>query len=80
MDKIKKALKKLSAKEKKKLKNILLKINSGKFQSLDLKKLKGRKDIFRVRQGDLRIIFQKTKDSVRILTLEKRGSKTYSKF
>ncbi len=45
MDKISKALQKLNSEEQKILKDILTNINKGNFSGLDLKKLKGRKDI-----------------------------------
>jgi len=79
MDKIEKALNKLGPKGKQKLKNILLQIERDDFRNLDLKKLKGRKDIFRIRKGDIRIIIYKTDDSIRILSIEHRSSKTYRK-
>jgi len=79
MDKIRKALNKLSPKEKQKFKEILVQIKTGNFQDLDLKKLKGRNDIFRVRKSNMRIIFRKTFDYIKILTLERRSSKTYKK-
>ena len=79
MDKIKKALNRLGPKGKQKLKSILLQIQKDDFQTLDLKKLKGRKDIFRIRKGDIRIIIHKTDKSIRILSIEHRGSKTYKK-
>ena len=79
MDKVKKALNRLGFKEKQKLKGILLQIERDDFRNLDLKKLKGRKDIFRIRKGDIRIIIYKTDDSIRILSIEHRSSKTYRK-
>jgi len=79
MDKIDKILNKLSAKEKSKLKEILLQIDRGNFHDLDLKKLKARKDVFRVRKGNIRIIFRKTNQTIKILTVERRDSKTYKK-
>ena len=79
MDKIKKALSKLSLKEKQKVKEILFQIDNGSFQGLNTKKLKGRIDIFRVRQSNIRIIFSKKKDSIKILTIERRGRKTYKR-
>ncbi len=80
MDRIEKALKNLNSKEKKKLKNILSQINSGNFRSLDLKKLKGRTDIYRVRKGDIRVIFRQEKNnSLKILAIERRNSKTDKK-
>lgn len=77
MDKIKKALNKLGPEEKQKIKIILLQINKGDFWNLDTKKLKGRDNVFRVCRGNIRIIFFKKNDSVKILVIERRGSKTY---
>jgi len=79
MDKIKKALNRLSPKERRRLKEILFQIDAGDFQGLNLKKLKGRNDVFRVRKGNIRIIFLKKDNSIKILSIERRGSKTYSK-
>jgi len=79
MDEIEKILNKLSLKERKKVKEILIEVNEGNFQNLDVKKLRGRDDIFRVRKGDIRIIFYKNKELVNILTIERKGSKTYKK-
>ena len=79
MDKIEKALNKLSSGERKKLKKILIQIDKKDFQNLDLKKLKGRNDVFRVRKSNIRIIFYKTDNSIKILSIERRSSKTYNK-
>ena len=49
MDKIENALSRLSVKERHKFKEILLQIDRGDFYDLDLKKLRARKDVFRVR-------------------------------
>ena len=80
MDRIEKALKKIGEDEKKALKDLLLKINKGDLEGLDLKKLKARDDIFRVRKGNFRIIFRKDKDIIKILTLERRKESTYRHF
>ena len=81
MDKIVKALQKLLPKDRKLIKEILLLIKSNSLSGLDLKKLKNCDNIFRVRVGKLRIIFQK-KDNGEyfILTVEKRSDKTYNKY
>ncbi|HHD92410.1 MAG TPA: hypothetical protein ENL06_02170 [Candidatus Portnoybacteria bacterium] len=80
MDKIEKALKKLNKKEKQKIKGILNQISDSNFRNLDFKKLKGRNDIYRVRKGDIRIIFRKAKNnSIKILAIERRNSQTYKK-
>ena len=80
MDKIKKALQKFSAKERGWVKAILLKLNAGNFQGLDLVKLKGHKDIFRVRSGKLRIIFRLRGTNTYILAIERRTDNTYRNF
>lgn len=77
MDKIKKALQKLNSKERQRIKNILLQINKGDFDSLDVKKLKGQNSVFRVRKGDIRVILFKKDNLIRILAIERRASKTY---
>ena len=79
MDKIKKALNILGIKERERIKEILIKITNNDLKDLDLKRLKKRKDIFRVRKGRFRIIFRKTKNSIKVLAIERRDSKTYKK-
>ena len=80
MDKIEKALKKLSAKEREVVEEILKRIKSNDVQNLELKKLRGVDDIFRIRKGDIRIIYKKTKDQIFILAIERRSEKTYRDF
>lgn len=78
MDRISKQLGKLSEKERKKLKAILYLLNQGKFSGLDIKKLKDRQDLFRVRKGDIRIIFRVLKNrQIFILAVERRSEDTY---
>jgi len=77
MDAIKKALKRLSAKEREWVKDILMKLATDKVQGLDIKKLQGREDIFRVRKGDVRIVYRKNGEDIRVLLIERRNEKTY---
>lgn len=77
MDAIGKALKKLDAKERERVKEILAKVSSGTTQGLDIKKLKGRNDIFRIRKGDLRILYRQERKNIFILLIERRSEKTY---
>jgi len=77
MDRITKELKKLSISEKKILKQIITKIKQRDFNQLDIKKLKSRKDIFRVRKGRIRIIFKKDNNKINLLTIERRSENTY---
>ncbi len=73
MDRITKALLKLTDKEKSLVKDILLKIKQNSLSGFDIKKLKSRDDIFRIRKGELRIIFRKLQDNQYfILSIERR--------
>jgi len=79
MDKIEKALQKLTPEEKKTVKDILAKLESRRFKNLNLKKLKGRDDIFRIRKGKIRIIYQLGSSSkIFILAIERRSDTTYN--
>lgn len=78
MDKISKALKKFNVKEQKNVKIILLKIKNNSLNGLDIKKLKGHSDIFRIRKGEIRIIYKIDKSGdIFILTIERRSDNTY---
>lgn len=78
MDKIEKALQRLRPAERKKIKDILIRLKNHDFKNLDLKKLKGREDIFRIRQGKIRIIYRvDSKDNIFILALQRRNDATY---
>ncbi|MBU1203424.1 hypothetical protein KKH39_05270 [Patescibacteria group bacterium] len=77
MDKIRKALERFTGSQKKIIKKILLQIESRNYSDLDIKKLKGYDNIFRVRKGQIRIIFQIKDDNIKIITIEKRSDTTY---
>lgn len=78
MDKISKALKKLTEKERNEIKAILNKIKTFETKSFDIKKLKGRDDIFRVRYRKIRIIYRTDTDkNIFILAIERRSENTY---
>ena len=76
-DKIQKALARLSTKEKAWIKNLLLQIKNNEVKNLDLKKLKGREDIYRIRKGKIRIIYRTYKDEIYLLAIERRNEGTY---
>lgn len=81
MDRIEKALKKLTSKERDRVKIILSVLNSNNtnnMASLDIKKLKERNDIFRVRKGKIRILYRvDERGSIYILKISRRNEKTY---
>jgi mRNA-degrading endonuclease RelE of RelBE toxin-antitoxin system len=77
MDPIKKALAKLSLKERIVIKSVLGRLISGETNGMDIKKLKDRDDIFRVRKGDMRIIYQKQNGQIILLAIKRRNEATY---
>lgn len=78
MDKIEKALRKLDAKEKEIVKDILDKLEKNNLLGANIQKLKGREDIFRIRKSNIRIIYQKTEaKKIFVLTVERRSEKIY---
>lgn len=77
MDKLEKAVKKLTKKEQEGLKEIIKALQSGRFNNLNLKKLKGGMDIFRVRKANMRIIYQIRNGRIFILKIGHRKENTY---
>jgi len=77
MDKIDKALNKLIFKEKEQMKNIIKALQLGRFDNLNIKKLKGFRDVFRVRKGRLRIVYQLLGRKIIFLKIDKRKKNTY---
>lgn len=77
MDKIDKQINKLTASRKKQVKEVFLKLRQNELEYLDVKKLKGEDDIYRVRKGDIRIIFQRKGDDIYILAVGLRDEDTY---
>lgn len=74
---LKKLLSKFSRKEKEIIERLIEVIISLNWQNVDVKKLKGHQNIFRVRRGKIRIIFSKDKKDIRIFSIERRGENTY---
>lgn len=77
MDRIEKALQKLSARERRRVHTILTQLAQGTVEHLQIQKLHGHDDIFRVRKGDLRIIYRRTDTGIMILAIERRSTNTY---
>ena len=75
---LEKFLAKVSPKEKKLLGKIIEKIITRNFIDLDLKKLTGQENIFRIRKGVFRIIFKITKAGVKIITITRRNDTIYN--
>lgn len=80
MDQNQKILKRLSSKEFVTVETILQKILFRDTANLDIKKLSGYKDIYRVRTGSIRIIFLDTGNYTEVLEISRRNEKTYRDF
>jgi mRNA-degrading endonuclease RelE of RelBE toxin-antitoxin system len=80
MDKFEKAFKNLSAKEQKQLEEILARLEAGLFTNLDIKKLKAGSDIYRIRKGNIRAIYQIRNNQIFLLKISRRSEKTYRDF
>ena len=77
MDKILKFLRRRDNKERLLLITTITLIANKKTKNLDVKKLKGLRGIFRVRIGDFRILYKKSKPKNIIIKIDKRDDQTY---
>jgi len=77
MHNLKKLLFKFDKEERKIIEFLIKKIISLNWRNLNIKKLKGYQDIFRVRKGKIRIIFSKNKKEIYIISIERRCENTY---
>lgn len=80
MDKIAKFLRKLNQTELEIVCRAIEQILSGDDKNLDIKKLKGFEDIYRVRIRDIRIIYRQTNNDVTLIEISRRDEKTYRKY
>lgn len=78
MKKLDKQLKKFSSKEREEVEHLVKRILDRDLARLDCKKLKGFRNLFRVRRGKIRVIFELVdgKDP-NIITIERRTENTY---
>lgn len=79
MEQIEKFIKKLSKKHALEIVQIFDDITSLKLKNYDIEKMKGFKDLYRIRVGKIRIIFRKEKTQGRPVYIEYRGN-AYKKF
>ncbi|MEK7213535.1 MAG: hypothetical protein AAB637_00255 [Patescibacteria group bacterium] len=78
MNQVHKFLKKLDTKRRIVIIDILEKLQRKDFSNLDIKKLKGVSNLFRVRKGEIRIIYTIAEDSmIKILKIDFRTDTTY---
>jgi len=77
VDKRKKFLNSLTEKDKKRLVEIVSQIERGEIDKLDIKKLKGAENQYRVRIGRFRIIYEIVGNTFIILDVTRRTDTTY---
>ena len=62
------------------IEKVIILVLSNNLSALDIKKLEGSKKNYRVRIGNVRIIFEKTKDGNNLLDISYRNDNTYRNF
>ena len=78
MGKLDKQLRKFSPEERAEIERLVERIIQRELTGLDCKKLKGLKNLFRVRKGKIRIIFELNgRRDPRIIFIERRKEDTY---
>ena len=77
MPALRKLLSKFDKAERKIIEALIEKVISLNWRGLDVKKLKGYQNIFRVRKGKIRIIFSTNGKNISILSVERRREDTY---
>lgn len=80
MDKIQKALAKLSKEYRKVFDALMIKLMARDFSGMDFAKMKGHKDTFRVKHGRIRIVFKMNQQGLFVLEVGLRSEKTYRNF
>ena len=77
MDKIDKAIRKFTDGEKKWVREITKALRMKRFDDLNTKKLRGMENIFRVKKGHVRVVYQIRNDQVFVLKVGRRKEDTY---
>lgn len=80
MQNVEKFLKKLNLRDRSRLENAILNIISGRLLGLNVKKLKGVENIFRVRIGKVRIVYEKIDGTCIIVEVGWRDDNTYRNY
>jgi len=77
MDRISKVIRKLDRKHCLAVEAAMPNILRNDFRGLDVKKLTGFRSRYRVRIGDVRIIFIRKRDDISIIAVDRRNESTY---
>ena len=80
MDKIQKALAKLPREHRQNFDALMVKLMARDFLGLNMVKMKGQKDIYRVKHGRLRVIFRMNQQGLFVMGASLRSEKTYRNF
>ena len=80
MNRIEKLLNKLDPKTRRLIEQAIYDLTRGNLNDFKLKKIKGTKDIFRVRVGKYRIIFRVGDNQINLIAVTKRDDQTYRDF
>ena len=80
MDKITKLLERLNPKEHERMIKVVVDIIAGKTAHYDSKKLKGHANLYRIRAGDIRVIYLDLNSERNIISIDRRSEKTYKDF
>jgi mRNA-degrading endonuclease RelE of RelBE toxin-antitoxin system len=80
MDKLEKAIAKLPKEHRKVFDDLSRKLLHRDLTGLNIARLKGYKDVFRLKRGRLRIIFRTSSNNLEIIDIGLRSEKTYRDF
>ena len=80
MDKITKFLTRLSKKERDRITQAMVDVIAGELNGYHRKKMKGQANLYRIRVGDIRIVFLELNGERRILLVDRRDDTTYRQF
>ncbi len=78
MNKLQKFLSKLGHKERLGAHELIERILARNFEGLDVTKLKGVENLFRVRKGDIRVVYSYHDKTIHILDIGRRNDTTYN--
>ena len=77
MDKVDKTLKRLNEPDQQRASRLIEKILANQLDGLDIKKLTSQKNAFRVRSGNIRVIFELVNGRNKVTGISHRSEKTY---
>jgi mRNA-degrading endonuclease RelE of RelBE toxin-antitoxin system len=80
MDKIQKALAKLPKQHREIFYALMVKLMARDFLGLNVAKIKGYKEVYRIKHGRLRVVFKMSQQELSVLEVGLRSEKTYRNF